>query len=239
MTDSGKFYFRQLLTGVDVARSDPSARSMANFIYLLGDTGTRECMVVDPAWDIDGLLDIIEADGMKLTGALVTHYHPDHVGGEIFGMNIIGLSRLMEKNPVPVYVNKHEADGVKQVTGLSDSDLKLLDSEDKVKVGAVDIACLHTPGHTPGSQCFRVKDGLIAGDTLFLQGCGRVDLPGGNSEELYHTLTRRLTKIQNEVVLYPGHNYGGKGSAPMGDVRATNHYLNIDSLDDWLRLMGG
>lgn len=239
MGGDDRFYFKQLLTGVDIAQSDPSARSMANFIYLIGDRETRECMVVDPAWDVDGLLKILEEDEMKLTGALVTHYHPDHVGGHIFGMDIIGLPRLMEKNPVPVYVNKHEAAGVKQVTGLSDSDLKSVDSEDKLKVGEIEISCLHTPGHTPGSQCFRVDDGLIAGDTLFLQGCGRVDLPGGNSEELYHTLTRRLTKIQDEVVLYPGHNYGGNGSAPMGTVRETNHYLQIETLEDWLRLMGG
>lgn len=239
MGENDRFYFKQLLTGVDVAQSDPSARSMANFIYLIGDRDTRECMVVDPAWDVDGLLKILEEDDMKLTGALVTHYHPDHVGGHIFGMDIIGLPRLMEKNPVPVYVNKHEAEGVKQVTGLSDSDLKSVDSEDKLKIGNIEISCLHTPGHTPGSQCFRVEDGLIAGDTLFLQGCGRVDLPGGDSETLYHTLTKRLTKIQNEVVLYPGHNYGGKGSAPMGTVRKSNYYLNVNSLEEWFRLMGG
>ncbi len=238
MADTERLYFKQLLTGVDVAQADPSAKSMANFIYLIGDRDTRECMVVDPAWDIDGVLKILGEDDMTLTGALVTHYHPDHVGGHIFGMDIVGLPRLMEKNPVPVYVNKHEAEGVKQVTGLSDSDLKSLDSEDKLKVGEIEISCLHTPGHTPGSQCFRVEDGLIAGDTLFLQGCGRVDLPGGDSEELYHTLTKRLTKIQNEVVLYPGHNYGGKASAPLGTVRATNHYLNINSLEDWFQLMG-
>ena len=65
-----------------------------------------------------------------------------------------------------------------------------------------------------------------------------MDLPGGNSEELFHTLTRRLAKIQNEIVLFPGHNYGGKLSAPMGEVRETNSYLKIECLDDWLRLMG-
>jgi glyoxylase-like metal-dependent hydrolase (beta-lactamase superfamily II) len=79
----------------------------------------------------------------------------------------------------------------------------------------------------------------VAGDTLFLQGCGRVDLPGGDSEEMYHTLTRRLTKIQDEVVLYPGHNYGGKPFAPMGNVRETNSYLQIRRLEDWLAIMGG
>jgi len=234
-----QFYFRQLLSGVDVGKNDQSAQQMANFIYLVGDAETQECMVVDPAYNIDDILSVIEEDNMKLTGALVTHYHPDHIGGSIFGMNIKGLPDLMEKNPVPIYVNKHEVDGVHQVTGVSLSDMRLMDSEDKVKVGGVEIECLHTPGHTPGSQCFRVKDNLMAGDTLFLQGCGRVDLPGGDSEQLFHTLTRKISKIQDEVILFPGHNYGGEnGSSPMGEVRRTNSYLQINSLKDWLDLMG-
>ncbi len=238
MPETSPLYFKQLLCGVDVGQADASARSMANFIYLIGDRDTRECVVVDPAWDIDGLLKIVEAEEMKLTGALVTHYHPDHVGGQIFGMDILGLSQLMEKNPVPVYVNKHEAEGLKQVTGISLSDMKQVDSEDRMQVGSIDISFLHTPGHTPGSQCFRVADNLVAGDTLFLQGCGRVDLPGGDSEVMYDTLTRRLAKIQNEIILYPGHNYGGSGSAPMGEVRETNSYLQIGSLAEWRMMMG-
>jgi len=238
MTQASPLYFKQLLCGVDVGQSDASARSMANFIYLIGDRETGECVVVDPAWDVEGLLKIIEAEGMKLTGALVTHYHPDHVGGHIFGMDILGLSQLMETHPVPIYVNKHEADGLRQVTGVSLSDMKQVDSEDRMKVGSIDISFLHTPGHTPGSQCFRVGDYLVAGDTLFLQGCGRVDLPGGDSEEMYHTLTRRLAKIQNEIILYPGHNYGGNGSAPLGEVRESNSYLQINSLADWRMMMG-
>ena len=238
MSETNPIYFKQLLSGIDLGTSNPSARSMANFVYLIGNTETRECMVVDPAWDIDGILKVVEEDGMKLTGALVTHYHPDHVGGEIFGIEITGLAELMSKHPVPVYVNKHEAEGVKQVTGISMTDMKQMDEDDIVKIGSVEIKCLHTPGHTPGSQCFRVADSLVAGDTLFLQGCGRVDLPGGNSEELFHTLTRRLSKIEDHIVLYPGHNYGGSPSGEMGDVRESNSYLKINSLDDWLSIMG-
>ncbi|GIS84002.1 MAG: hypothetical protein CM1200mP16_03020 [Nitrospina sp.] len=96
------------------------------------------------------------------------------------------------------------------------SDMKQMDGEDIIKIGSIDIKCLHTPGHTPGSQCFRVVDSLVAGDTLFLQGCGRVDLPGGDSEELFHTLTRRLSKIDDHIILYPGHNYGGSPSGRWG-----------------------
>lgn len=239
MAEENPLFFKQLLSGVDVGKSDSSAQQMANFIYLIGDKNTRECVIVDPAWDIDGILKVIEGEEMTLKGSLVTHYHPDHVGGSIFGMNIKGLAELMEKSPAPVYVNKHEADGLKQVTGLSDTDLRLTDSEEKIKVGEVDVTFLHTPGHTPGSQCFRVGDYLVAGDTLFLQGCGRVDLPGGDSEEMYNTLTRRLAKIQDEIVLYPGHNYGGRPFDEMGNVRETNSYLQINRLEDWLAIMGG
>ena len=238
MSEKNPIYFKQLLSGVDVGTQDPSARSMANFIYLIGNRETNECVVVDPAWDIDGMLKVVEEDGMKLTGALVTHYHPDHVGGEIFGIEITGLAELMEKNPVPVYVNKHEAEGLKKVTGIPSSDMKQVDAEDKLKLGSVEISFLHTPGHTPGSQCFRVADSLIAGDTLFLQGCGRVDLPGGNSEELFHTLTRRLSKVEDHITLYPGHNYGGSPSGEMGEVRKSNSYLQIDRLEDWFSMMG-
>ena len=238
MTDTNSIYFKQLLSGIDFGVKDSSARSMANFVYLIGDTQTRECMVVDPAWDIDGILKVVKEDDMKLTGALVTHYHPDHVGGEIFGMEIMGLAEMMEKCPVPVYVNKHEADGLRQVTGISMSDMRQMDGEDIVMVGAIDIKCLHTPGHTPGSQCFRVANSLVAGYTLFLQGCGRVDLPGGNSEELFHTLTKRLSKIEDNIILYPGHNYGGSPSGEMGDVRRSNSYLQIQRLEDWVSIMG-
>jgi len=239
VAEENPLFFKQLLSGMDIGKSDSSAQQMANFIYLIGDKNTRECVIVDPAWDIDGILKVIEDEDMTLKGSLVTHYHPDHVGGSIFGMNIKGLAELMEKSPAPVYVNKHEADGLKQVTGLSDTDLRLTDSEEKIKVGEVDITFLHTPGHTPGSQCFRVGDYLVAGDTLFLQGCGRVDLPGGDSEEMYHTLTRRLAKIQDEIVLYPGHNYGGRPFDEMGNVRESNSYLQINRLEDWLAIMGG
>jgi len=235
VAEENPLFFKQLLSGVDIGKSDSSARQMANFIYIIGDKNTRECVIVDPAWDIDGILNVIETEEMKLKGSLVTHYHPDHVGGSIFGMNITGLAELMGKSSAPVYVNKHEAEGLKQVTGLSDSDLRLT----VLSIGSIDITFLHTPGHTPGSQCFRVGDSLVAGDTLFLQGCGRVDLPGGDSEVMYDTLTRRLAKIQDEVVLYPGHNYGGNPFAPMGDVRETNSYLQIKSLEDWLAVMGG
>ncbi len=220
-------YFKQLLLG-----------PMENFVYAIGCMNTRECVVIDPAWDIDGLVGQLDADDMTLKGALVTHYHPDHCGGTIFGMQIKGLPELMATRPVPVYVNEHEAAGVKQVTGLSDSDLKKQSSGDKLKVGDLEIEFLHTPGHTPGSQCFKIGRSLVSGDTLFIQGCGRVDLPGGDSEEMYRTLTTKLATLPDNTILYPGHNYGGAPHAEMGQVKQTNHYLRVPSLDAWRSMMG-
>lgn len=221
-----ELYLRQLLMGRDVAKGHLAAKQMQNFAYLVGDSETKECVILDPAWDVAGILAVAEADGMSVVGALATHYHPDHVGGTIFGLGIQGLAQLMELCACPVHVHKLEAPGVGTVTGLSKSDFVAHDSNDKIKVGAVEIELLHTPGHTPGSACFRVGNALLAGDTLFLKGCGRVDLPGGNAEEMRRTLTQRLAKIPGDVVLYPGHAYGGE-HAPLDDVRRTNPYLKM------------
>lgn len=233
-----QLYLRQLLAGREVARVDPVAGQMANFMYLLGDPGKRQALVVDPAWDVDSLLAAAEADGYRVTGALVTHYHPDHVGGDLFGLRVEGLGRLLERVAVPIHVNRHEADGLKRVTGVSESDLRRQDDGDTLRLGDFELRFLHTPGHTPGSQCFLVGNRLIAGDTLFVQGCGRVDLPGGDAEAMYHTLTGKLAKLPADTVLYPGHHYGPTPSSTIGDELRQNLYLKVRSLDDWRRLMG-
>ena len=230
--------FRQLLAGRDFGHQNPFAHQMQNFVYLIGDEETRECLLVDPAWAIDDLVDLIEAQDLKLVGALATHYHPDHVGGEIMGYPIEGLAGLMKRSPCKVHCHQLEGDGIRQVTGLDESDLVRHDSGDRVKVGNIEVELLHTPGHTPGSLCFRLSNALVAGDTLFLQGCGRVDLPGGDPDEMYRTLTQRLSTLPPDIVLYPGHAYGGE-SADLGTVRENNSYLQVPNLETWRRLMGG
>lgn len=232
-------FVKQLAAGRDFAVGDPVARMMENFIYVIGDADKRECVVVDPAWDVRGIVNAIEEDGYKLTGALVTHWHPDHVGGDLMGHDVQGLATLLDLAAVPIYVHRADAPMVRAMTGVSESDLKLVDGGDKVKVGDVEVECLHTPGHTEGSQCFKCGKALVSGDTLFLDGCGRTDLPGGDIEEMWRTLYDRLMALPSDLVLFPGHNYGSAPSAPLADVRQTNSMLQAPDYATFLRMRGG
>jgi len=218
-------YLEQLLVG-----------PMDNFIYLVGSKSTREVAIIDPAWDIDALLTHIKEKDLKLTSVLVTHYHPDHIGGGMGGHSIEGIAELLEKDPVKIFVHKLEAEGVKKVTGVSDIDLNIVESGDHLTIGKNDIEFLHTPGHTPGSLCFKVNNNLVSGDTLFVQGCGRVDLPGSNSEDMFHSL-QKLSALPNETILYPGHNYSAEPYESMERVKEINTYLRIEDLDMWKQIM--
>ncbi len=235
-----RFYFRQLLAGLDFALDDQVARQMVNFVYLVGDRETGEAMVVDPAYGISELVELAGADGMRITGALVTHYHADHIGGDLMGYHIDGVRELLAHPDaqVKLHVQRHEAEFVQRQTEVADADLVRHDGGDTVSVGAVDITLLHTPGHTPGSQCFLVDGKLVAGDTLFIDGCGRTDFPGGSSEAMYDSLHNVLGTVPDDTVLYPGHLYSPTPSATMADTRRNNYVFRPKSPEQWLEMFG-
>lgn len=216
--DSNPVYIRQLLSGRDFGIDDPVAQQMVNFAYLIGDRRTGECLVVDPAYAVDELVAIAAADGMRIVGALASHYHADHVGGSLFGHSIEGISRLLEIVDVPIHVNEHESGWIQRTTGVDATYLRPHHSGDVVTVGGVDVECLHTPGHTPGSQCFLVHGCLVSGDTLFLDGCGRTDLPGSNVEDMWESLSS-LARLPDDTVVLPGHRYSEPPAARLGDVK--------------------
>ena len=233
-----RLYFRQLLSGRDFAQGDGIAEQMRNFAYLIGDRQTGDCVVVDPAYAAGDLVDTLEADGMHLSGVLVTHHHPDHVGGSMMGFELKGLAELLERVSVPVHVNTHEADFVSRITGIPMSDLTAHEHGDKVSIGDIDIELLHTPGHTPGSQCFLLDGRLIAGDTLFLEGCGRTDFPGGDSDEIFRSL-QKLAQLSGDPTVFPGHWYSAEPSASLAEVKRSNYVYRVTSLEQWRTLMGG
>ena len=233
-----RLYFRQLLAGRDFAIDDPVARQMVNFVYLIGDLETGEAVMVDPAYAVDELLNVIEIDQMRCVGVLATHYHADHIGGDLMGTSIQGITRLLELTQVPVHVQQDEAPWVVRAAGVTDSDLIEHVSGDVVSVGDIPIELVHTPGHTPGSQCFSVAGRLVSGDTLFLDGCGRTDFPGGDPAAMYESLTNRLARFPDNTVLFPGHRYSPDSSATMGETRSRNFVFRPSTAEQWLDAFG-
>ncbi len=216
---------------------------MANFAYLVGSRATREVVVVDPAWNVDRLLDLAEAVGMRVDGALITHYHPDHCGGSLWGHSIEGVARLLERAPVPVHVHREEATGVQRITGASATDLVAHEGGEQIEFGGVRVRLLHTPGHTPGSQCFLAEEAghpaaLISGDTLFLGSCGRVDLPGSDPEAMYRSLHETLKRLPDETLLLPGHLYSSEAQSTMGEQKRRNPFLRVSTLEQFLGFVG-
>ena len=199
---------------------------MENFVYLVGSKSTREVFVVDPAWQMDTVLRVAREEDLKIKGALVSHYHFDHTNG---------IEELLGSVPCPVYVHKKDV----PYLGFSSDSVKAVDSGHKLRLGDVEVELVHTPGHTPGSQCFHVRNRLISGDTLFIGACGRTDLPGGDAKEMYVSLTQKLMKFDDSTILCPGHNYAEKPTSTMGDEKRTNPYLMCDSLQNFLKFRTG
>ncbi|HQP11011.1 MAG TPA: MBL fold metallo-hydrolase [Candidatus Omnitrophota bacterium] len=193
-----------------------------NFIYFIGDSATREIAVVDPAWDVDYLCHEADREKFKITAVILTHGHMDHVNG---------LDEILSRHDVPAYISKHEAGFYKP------KHKNIIEVEDReiIKIGNIEIECLWTPGHTPGGQCLKHKNILITGDTLFIDGCGRCDLPGGNPKTMYNTLYDIILKLPDETVLYTGHNYGPTPCATLGSQKKTNTYLQCHSKNEFLQ----
>ncbi|HEV7730738.1 MAG TPA: MBL fold metallo-hydrolase [Candidatus Binatia bacterium] len=210
---------------------------MQNYVYLLGDPNTHEAAVVDAAWDIDAIVDTAEADGYRITSNLVTHFHPDHLGGNLMGHSIVGAAELAARVPAKTIIHKDELPFVHRISGLSASDVVGVEGGDEHMVGTLKVKLVHTPGHTPGSQCFLVGNALVSGDTLFIGSCGRVDLPGSNPEDMYRSLHHVLGVMPDDTILFPGHNYAPRSRSTLGDEKRTNMMMRFQNLDDFLAVM--
>ncbi|HMU96290.1 MAG TPA: MBL fold metallo-hydrolase [Elusimicrobiota bacterium] len=209
---------------------------MENFCYLVGDPAVKKCWIVDPAWDVKTALDIAAADGYTVDGALISHSHFDHCNA---------VDSLLADRNIPLYVQPRELEYLEKGAprglfwDLPKDHVRPVKGGDVLSLGATNLTVLHTPGHTPGSQCFLVDGRLFSGDTLFLGTCGRCDLPGGNPHELFETLNGVLAKLPDDTVLFPGHNYSSRGTqSTLREEKKENRFFSVRRLDDFLEKLG-
>jgi glyoxylase-like metal-dependent hydrolase (beta-lactamase superfamily II) len=198
---------------------------MQNFVYLIGDPATHEAAVVDPGWEVPKILAAAEEDGYRLTRVFLTHSHFDH---------IMGLGELLKVHDLPVHIHRLEAGAL----GLQAGSVKPVDEGDVLHVGTGPITLVHTPGHSPGSQCLLVDDRLISGDTLFVRACGRWDLPGGDPRQLFESLVGKLKRLEDSIRLYPGHNYADVPVSTLGEEKRTNPFLQFTTAEEFFRALG-
>eukprot|EP00657_Telonema_sp_P-1_P009789 TRINITY_DN4035_c0_g2_i1.p1 TRINITY_DN4035_c0_g2~~TRINITY_DN4035_c0_g2_i1.p1 ORF type:complete len:242 (+),score=52.69 TRINITY_DN4035_c0_g2_i1:123-848(+) len=210
------------------------------FQYLITDPVSRECLVVDPAWDVQGLVSYTHSLDLTIKGAVLTHYHIDHCGGSAPGpvppIVVEGVCTLVENNPTPVqiWVNRLDFDKAHRQTGAKLSSMFRTYDDDQLLVGNKSVRLLHTPGHTPGSQCVQVgASTLITGDTLFVGGCGRVDQEDSDVTALYDSLNK-LREFPDDTVIMPGHN-AERPHTWMRDAKQHNEVLNaaLTSYQAW------
>lgn len=197
---------------------------MQNFVYAIQPTLRGRLALVDPAWEPQKLLDLADLWQQPITDIILTHHHDDH-------RNAVGA--ILAKFPARVHVNKHDKPWLKG-SGF-EVDLVLHDAGDAVELGGgASVKLIHTPGHTPGSQCLEIAGNLLTGDTMFIDGCGRCDLPGGDPQTMYQSLLTILQDLDGHTHVLPGHDYAPMPTATLAQQRNTNPYLQFSTMADFV-----
>ncbi len=194
-----------------------------NFSYVIYCSNKKESAIVDPSSDATKALDLITSKDLKLKYIILTHYHNDHTSDtrrikELFPSLKIVTSKSDEENL-----------GFKVNIYVSDSD--------KLKVGDVSLDFILTPGHTQGGICIIVdNEAILTGDTLFIGDCGRTDLPGGSFEQMFKTLQEKIKPLPDNLIVFPGHDYGNKPFDTLGNQKKTNRTLLVKNLEEFSKI---
>lgn len=191
---------------------------MANFTYVVADEDSGDAAIIDPSWDLDEILNMLKKKSWKAKYIINTHTHFDHVLGNDQIVAITGAKII-----------QHENSKLGKDMAVRDGDI--------IEVGSIKLKVIYTPGHSEDSMCLVMDNILFTGDTLFVGNCGRTDLPGSDPEEMYHSLFDRLAKLDEKLVIYPGHNYGPTPTSTIGQEKKTNYVLQPRSKQEFLEFM--
>jgi glyoxylase-like metal-dependent hydrolase (beta-lactamase superfamily II) len=200
---------------------------MQNFLYFIGCDETNEVAIVDPAWDINFIIQEAEKHGYTITKALLTHGHLDHCEG---------AAEITDKLNIPILISVNEAPYYQPPNCTN---LETVRNGQKIPIGHIEVECISTPGHAAGCMCFRYGDILLTGDTLFVNSCGRCDLPGGDAKALYHSLYEVIMKLPDSTIIYPGHKYGPWTSSTLAKQKECNPFLTCKSEEEFLKTRMG
>ena len=195
--------------------------TMDNFVYVIEDEVSKACAIVDPAWDVTAILECIQSRDLELVYILLTHGHFDHTDG---------LADCLAYKELPVYMSKQELPKLIP----NQPNIIFTNDNDTIPFGSNHIKIMHTPGHSPGGQCFYIDNHLITGDTLFINGCGRCDLGGSSLDDMYNSL-EKIKSLPDETVIYPGHHYDDKSMDTLGNQKKTNRFLVCQNKDAFIR----
>ena len=192
---------------------------MQNFAYLIGD---KEAAIVDPGWDIDKLLAAAKKHDLNINKILLTHSHYDHING---------VKQLFDATDATIFVHKEDESEIEK---LGIKKIKIIRDNEIIEIGKIKVKVLHTPGHSPGSVCYLFDNKLITGDMLFVEAIGRVDLPGGDIEKMFNSL-QKLKELNDDIEVYPGHDYGSKPHSTIGYEKKNNPYMKA-SKEEFFRI---
>lgn len=193
--------------------------NMQNFTYVVEDEETDEAIVIDPSWDLEQIEQIIQRNNLKIKYVINTHHHFDHTLGNE------GMVKLTNAQII-----QHEKSELKHDITVKDGDV--------IEFGNSKLTVLHTPGHSKDSMCLIGDGNFFSGDTLFVGNCGRIDLPGGSAKELYHSLFDVLYSLNDDLILYCGHNYGNSLTSTIGKEKLTNFVMQKRTEQEFLDMMG-
>jgi len=196
---------------------------MENFVYLLHDHASGRAAIVDPAWEVEQVIELAKQQDIEITDILLTHSHHDHING---------IDRVHQHFDARVHLLKPEA----SFWGAELAKPALHHGGDVLRLGESEIEILHTPGHTPGSACYKLGRHLIAGDTLFVFGCGRCDLSGGDPNQMYDTLRHLKHDLPGDTILHPGHNYSpAHPTSTLAEQAEGNPFMHFERREDFVK----